>query len=321
MVKDAFDPNGKVAKVAHGSCVAGQIAAAAGNGTGSLGLANDTVVRSYKVYWGDGISDDDLIPAIYKAANDGCRVINLSIAGGPATPALQDAIDYAWDKGCVIVAATGNEGVATVSNPAAMTHVVAVGALAHNASGSRTKAYYSNYGSALDISAPGSSIWGLSKPGYVDTVDGSAEDPGYRWWDGTSMAAPVVAGGIAWLWRAAPWMTNSQIVLLVENTAHDMGDPGRDSTYGHGALDIEAAYKKLIADIPAAEDPDDHAALRGQRAQHQGQMGAGFRLWRALRRLSRRCRAPEQYVGDEREASLQHLGRRARHHGHRPQLA
>jgi hypothetical protein len=252
VVVDAFHEVDRVAKVSHGSCVAGQIAAAAGNGVGSLGLANDTVVAAYKVYWGNGISDDDLIPAIYKAANDGCRVINLSIAGGPATAALQDAIDYAWGKGCVIVAATGNEGIGTVSNPAAMTHVVAVGALAHNASGIRKRASYSNYGSALDISAPGSSIWGMTKPGYVDPDEG---EPGYRWWDGTSMASPVVAGGIAWLWRAAPWMTNAEIVSLVENTAADMGTAGRDNTYGHGALDMEAAYRKLIATYPHLKTP------------------------------------------------------------------
>jgi hypothetical protein len=89
---EATTEEGKVARVSHGSCVAGQIAAAVDNGVGSLGLANDTVVAAYKVYWGSGISDDDLIPAIYRAANDGCRVINLSIAGGPATPALQDVL-------------------------------------------------------------------------------------------------------------------------------------------------------------------------------------------------------------------------------------
>ncbi len=243
-----------VAQTSHGTCVSGEIAATANNGIGSLGLANDTTVASYKVYSGAGISDDVLISAIHKAADDGCKVINLSIAGGPASDALQSAIDYAWHKGCVIVAASGNEGNSQVSNPAAMNHVVAVGALALNSSGNRKRAYYSNYGSALDLSAPGSSIWGMTKPGYTDPLDDLAE-PGYRWWDGTSMASPVVAGAIAWLWRAAPWMTNSQIVALVRSTADDLGTSGRDDAYGYGALNMDAAYAKLIEDYPLLGAP------------------------------------------------------------------
>ena len=224
----------------------------------------------------------------------------------------------------MIVAATGNEGVATVSYPAAMTHVVAVGALAHNAERKphegvllQLRQRARHLGSRLVDLGPDASP-GTSTPTRNEWI---GRGPGYRWWDGTSMAAPVVAGGIAWLWRAAPWMTNSQIVLLVENTAHDMGAPGRDSTYGHGALDIEAAYQELIKTYPLLKTPtitplsEDNA--RNIRVKWAPVSGYGVRI----RRLGRRRRAPEQYVGDEREASVQHHGRRARHQGHRQEPA
>ncbi|NTU71815.1 MAG: S8 family serine peptidase [Coriobacteriia bacterium] len=255
-----------VGLTAHGTCVAGQIAAHAGNGIGTLGLANDTVVRVYKVYWGSGIPDTKLIEAIQMAADDGCKVINMSIAGGGYNQALQDAIDYAWSKGCVIVAASGNEGYFSVSYPAAMNHVVAVGALAHDSSGNPKRSYFSNYGTRLDMSAPGSSVWGLTMPGYDNPDDGQ---PGYAWWDGTSMASPVVAGGIAWLWRAAPWMSNQDVINLVQNTATDMGATGRDNLYGHGALNMRDAYERMIADYGLLGTPvvDVESAANARNAQ------------------------------------------------------
>lgn len=246
-----FDDN--VTEVSHGTCVAGIVGAAVNNSEGTLGIANDTQVAMYKVYFGGpGIDDADLISAVYQATDDGCKVINMSIAGGPSSQPLQDAIDYAWGHGSVIVAASGNDGASTVSNPAAMNHVVAVGALAHNGSGQRIRASYSNFGSQLDISAPGSWIWGLTKPGYTDPNGG---EPGYRWWDGTSMASPLVAGSIAWLWRAAPWMTNSQVIALVQSTATDMGVTGRDNVYGYGDINLDRAYSRIISDYPLLQKP------------------------------------------------------------------
>lgn len=243
----------KVAMVSHGTCVAGIIGAAVNNGEGTLGVANDTRVAIYKVYTGgSGIADAVIIAAIRKAADDGCRVINMSLAGGDYNSALQDAINYAWGKGCVIVAASGNEYASVVSYPARMENVVAVGALDRDANAQLKRASYSNYGAELDISAPGSWVWGLNMPGYTDPDDGS---PGYKWWDGTSMASPVVAGGIAWLWRAMPSLTNQEIIDLVESTATDMGSAGRDNAFGYGELNLTAAYNKLTTDYPLLSKP------------------------------------------------------------------
>ena len=255
----------RIAYVSHGTCVAGEVGAAVGNGRGTLGLANDTKVVVYKIYFGgDGIADKDTIAAIRRAADNGCKVINMSLAGGPSNRALQDAIDYAWKKGCIIVAASGNDHASTVSYPAAMNHVVAVGALGLGSDGtSMIHPSFSNRGSALDISAPGAFIWGLTQPGYdtFDNVNNNDRSPGYMWWDGTSMASPIVAGGIAWLWRLAPSLTNTQMVELIENTATDLGSAGRDNTYGYGAFNMLSAYNKLVAEYPLLLAPSTMSVI------------------------------------------------------------
>ena len=244
----------KTAYVSHGTCVAGLGGATTHNGVGTLGIANDTKVAVYKVYFGgDGIADSDIITAINMAVDDGCKVINLSLAGSQDSQALREAINDAWNAGCVIVAASGNDGESTVSYPAAMDHVVAVGALGLQGDGiTPYREDFSNYGLKLDMSAPGTWIWGLTKPDFTDPAYGEL---GYRWWDGTSMASPIVASGVAWLWRAAPDLSNAEIVSLAQNTAEDLGASGRDNRYGYGAFDMQAAYAELIADYPLLEAP------------------------------------------------------------------
>jgi hypothetical protein len=246
----------RVAEVSHGTCVAGEIAAAVGNGQGTLGIANDTTVRIYKVYFGgEGIDDNDTIKALHNAADDGCKVINMSIAGPGASSALQDAIDYAYSKGCVLVAASGNDGTSVPYYPGACDHVISVGAIGLKSNGTtRARASFSNYGSTIDLVAPGSSIWGLTKPGYVADRNSA---PGYTWWDGTSMASPIVAGGIAWLWRAVPSLSNAAITSLVESTArrYDTTKLVRNDSRGFGEFDMDAAYKKLVSQYPILKRP------------------------------------------------------------------
>ncbi len=246
----------ETAEVSHGTCVAGEIGATVANGVGTLGTARDTQVAVYKVYFGgDGIADSVLIKNIRQAADDGCKVISMSIAGGPYNQLLQDAVNYAWNKGSVIVAASGNDSVGTVSYPAAMTNVVAVGALGLGPNGtSPIRSDFSNYGTNLDISAPGEFVWGLTKPDYISPTQGDGT-AGYMWWDGTSMATPIVSGSIAWLWRLAPSLSNADIVALVENSATDLGAVGRDNTFGHGNLNMAQAYASLRSTYPLLSKP------------------------------------------------------------------
>jgi hypothetical protein len=94
-------------------------------------------------------------------------------------------------------------------------------------------------------------FWTAIRPDRV--VDGGP--PGYQFREGTSFAAPAAAGAIAYLWRAMPSLTNDQIVSRVQSAALDMGDPGRDDSYGYGLVDMHSAYEQLIADYPMLAPP------------------------------------------------------------------
>ena len=241
--------------VSHGTCVAGIVGASVGNGIGTLGIGNDTQVVAYKVYnGGPGIEDADIIRGGSSSGRRRVQDHQHEYRRRPLHAGASGRHRLRLGPRIVVIAASGNDGASSVSYPAAMNHVVAVGALAHGGrdknstlDGARVRADYSNYGAKLDMSAPGSWIWGLAKPGYTDPDDGQ---PGYKWWNGTSMASPVVAGGIALLWRAAPWMTNAQVIALMQETADDLGAPGRDDVFGHGAINLERAYQRLISDYP-----------------------------------------------------------------------
>lgn len=259
----------------HGTMTASEIAQGTNNGVGGAGAAYDTQVRVYKVQglWIDGnpdlgypagsaiILDDAVNDAIRLAADDGCRVISMSIGGVDYSPAMQDAIDYAYAKGAVIVAATGNDGSGEVSYPAANDHVMGVGAYTLTGGGGSVPATVpakdssSNWGTGNDILAPGDHVWGPTTPGWDADGFGSGSIPGYTWWDGTSMAAPLVASAAALTLRLAPNLGVDDVVDLVQSSAVDMGTPGYDLTNGWGKLDMAAAYGLLKAEYPNLAKP------------------------------------------------------------------
>jgi len=111
------------------------------------------------------------------AADKGARIINLSLGGTSSSRTLQDAVNYAWNKKAVLVAAAGNNGNDTALYPAACSNVVAVSAT--NSSDSRPS--WSNYGSYVDVAAPGESIL---------TLYGADS---YAYWNGTSFSSPVAS--------------------------------------------------------------------------------------------------------------------------------
>ena len=255
----------KVAETSHGTCTSGEIAAGTNNAIGVAASGYDTKAVMYKVqgidYDDGGVADilnDRLIAGIDKAADDGCKVISISLGTSSNSSALQTACNYAWGKGCIIVAAAGNDGASTIDYPAACTNVIAVGALDLNASSQPIRASYSNYGSALDVLAPGSMVFGLTMPGY-SLVPGNPLYPnGYDWWSGTSMATPLAAGTMAYLWRAAPALTNQQVINVVESHATHMGSynsSGWDSSYGYGEINAQATYGSLETSYPVLPKP------------------------------------------------------------------
>lgn len=197
----------------HGSHVAGVIASTA---TGyRRGEASAVDLYAYRIFEaGDPYASSFAIEAaITQAAEDGCDLINLSIGGGDADPAIQGAIDFAWQRGCVCLAAAGNDGVAVLDYPARYRRALAVSAIGLNGSwpnganfgstisavggkvlaGLRTFfASFSNYASKVAVTAPGVAV--------VSTIFGN------RWgvMSGTSMATPIATGVLARRLAASP---------------------------------------------------------------------------------------------------------------------
>ena len=163
----------------HGTHVAGIAGACNNNGIGVAGIGYNSSLMNVKVLADDGSGFYSWIAnGIIWAADHGAKVINLSLGGSSASSTLENAVNYAWSKGVVVVAAAGNSGNANPFYPAYCINAIAVGATDAN----DTMPYWSNRGSWVDVAAPGDSI-------YSTILDSQ-----YGYKSGTSMASPHVAG-------------------------------------------------------------------------------------------------------------------------------
>ncbi|MGC8780520.1 MAG: S8 family serine peptidase, partial [Anaerolineae bacterium] len=214
---DPSDDNG------HGTHVAGIIAAAMNNGLGTTGLAPNVSILPVKVL-GAAKSGTwaNVSLGIRYAADYGAKVINLSLGGTTPSTALLDAIRYAQSKGALVVAAAGNNGSSAPFYPAYYDEVVAVSAT------DEYDQYWtiSNYGTWVDVAAPGSSIW--------STYWTTSNPNGYGFMSGTSMAAPHVSGLAALIWSVNPTLSPAQVRDIIQSTAVDKGAAGFDPYYGWG---------------------------------------------------------------------------------------
>ncbi|MCM3717624.1 S8 family peptidase [Fictibacillus phosphorivorans] len=203
------DDNDPIDENEHGTHVAGIAAANTNNGIGIAGLAPKAQILAVRVLDANGSGSlDDVAQGIRYAADQGAQVINLSLGGSVGTQTLQDAVNYAWDKGSVVVAAAGNSGVSLPSYPAYYENAIAVAATDRN----DQKASFSNFGTWVDIAAPGVDIY--------STIPNNQ----YASFSGTSMASPVVAGVAGLL--AAQGKNASQIRAALENTADPVTGTG-----------------------------------------------------------------------------------------------
>ncbi len=228
----------------HGTHVAGIIAAAANNGVGIAGVAWTARIMPIKVLDAQGNgSYYQIIQGIRYAADHGARVINLSLGGSQADPNLRAAIQYARDKGCLVVAATGNQG-SSVLYPAAYPEALAVAATNDR----QDTPDYSNYGPEVDVAAPG----GSDTAGIYSLAPGGS----YATMYGTSMAAPHVAGLAALIWAAAPTWPAPDVIHLLEETASRVGrtpydQSGRNDQLGYGEVNAAAALRGVGSGPPA----------------------------------------------------------------------
>lgn len=247
----------------HGTHVAGIIGAQTDNTLGVAACAWQGKIMPIKVLSNKGEGTDaDIAAGILWAADAGAKVINLSLGGEAVEPevpqVLQDAVDYAYVRGCLVIAASGNSGDNTVHYPAALNHVLAVAAT----DPWDRRAGYSTYGPAVDLSAPGgageadfskdtgilSTYW--TQNSFISDFMSGPEAGEYAVTAGTSMAAAVVSGSAAVIWSWQMSLTVDQVENLLKSTAVDIGDPGPDEKTGTGRIDLLAALGNPPATLP-----------------------------------------------------------------------
>lgn len=218
----------------HGTHVAGIIAASANNGVGIAGVAPHCRLMPVKVLDAKGNGNtSDIVAGVVYAAEHGARVINLSLGGEGGGKALETAIGYAQRRGCVVVAAMGNDGANTQDYPASYPGVIAVGAV----DSQDQVASYSNFGRWISVVAPGDEVYS-TMPTYHVTLDDEepGADIGYGTLSGTSMATPYVSGLAALLCSVNPNLTPRGVKTLIERSADDLQTPGFDTFTGFGRI-------------------------------------------------------------------------------------
>lgn len=226
---EAYDDNG------HGTHVAGTIAQSTDNNYGVAGIAYEAKIMPLKVLAASGGGTvADIAEAIRYAADNNADVINLSLGGAGESKMMQEAVDYAYEKGVVVIAAAGNENRNSASYPARYPHVISVSAL----DAANNKAPYSNFGAGVDIAAPGGSESGKILQNTIDPENGKAVFLGFQ---GTSMAAPHVAGVAALIKAAGIKEPDAVLSILKESSRKVEQDPLNH--YGAGQLDAGTAVK------------------------------------------------------------------------------
>ena len=254
----------------HGTHVAGTIAAIANNNEGIAGVAPEAKIVPVRVLGACGGFDSDITDGIIWAAGGSVRgvpanqnpaqVINMSIGSeGTCTTPYRQAIAQANKRGSIVVVAAGNNSFdASKSSPGNCEDVINVGATDKNGK----RSYFSNYGSRVDVSAPGGDrrYWG---GGILSTLNAGKTAPGkadYAEYQGTSMAAPHVAGIVALMKAVDPKLTYAQAKKALQSTSQ--GVECDQSACGSGIVNAARAVQQVRSDREAAEAAAAEAARK-----------------------------------------------------------
>lgn len=239
----------------HGTHVAGTIAQATNNGVGVAGLAHRCSIMPIRALGGDGLGNTITVARAVKwAVDNGADVVNLSLGASSGGQVESELLKEATEAGAVLVAAAGNAGTGTLDFPASSPYVLAVGAIQLD----RARASYSNYGSDLDLVAPGGNIsldqnsdgasdGVLQNTFFVDQGDSPSDTGKYYYVEGTSQAAPHVSAAAALLLSAGVPSTSpvEAVRSLLMSTADDLGPAGSDDEFGAGMVRADRALAAL----------------------------------------------------------------------------
>lgn len=215
----------------HGTAVSGIIGAQTNNSIGIAGVAPNIRVLNLRAFDPDGYGEeDDVASAIIYAVSMGAKVINMSFGDYSFSYVLRDVIRYAYSQNVVLVASSGNSNSSAPHYPSGYSEVISVG--------NSTKEDYvssnSNYGSTLDLVAPGSSIMTtLRKSTYGD-------------FSGTSAAAPFVSASAAMVLSMSSF-TNEEVKQIIKSSTDDINGQGWDLRSGAGRLNLAKALQSLSA--------------------------------------------------------------------------
>ena len=260
----------------HGTHVAGTLGAATNNGVGVAGVTWASKIMPLRVLGCDGGTSFDIVQAVRYAAGldnasgtlppKAASIINLSLGGPGGSLSEERAFQEAQAAGSLIIAAAGNEGSSLPNYPAAYEGVISVSATTID----DRLASYSNFGSTIDIAAPGgdntADLNGDAQPDLILSTDGDDDGPitpSYEFKAGTSMAAPHVAGVAALMKALLPTLTADAFTRALEagQLTDDLGEPGRDELFGYGRLNALKAVRFAQA-VASGETPPAPLVLR-----------------------------------------------------------
>ncbi len=225
----------------HGTGCSGIVAAVQDNNQGITGIAPHCKLVPLKACNNSGyLFDSYVVPALVYAADRGCKVISMSFFGDQVTPAERAAIDYCWSHGALPIAAAGNDAQTFPYYPGAYEHTL--GVASHGSSDQ--KSWFSNWGSWVDVAAPGE--------GISATWPGAQYTTGFT---GTSAACPNVAGVAALLFSGVPGATNAQVHAALEDSALTVSQAPLGAWTSYGRIDARAALDRLLGLTSGSKAP------------------------------------------------------------------
>lgn len=245
----------------HGTHVSGTIAAVTNNALGIAGVAWKTKIIPVKVFSAGGSGyASDIAPGIIWGVDHGGRISNNSWGGSGANQTITDAVQYAYTKGELFVAAAGNANLGTsLFHPANLEQALTISAF----DWTDNKASFSNYGTKMDVAAPGVNILSLKATTSPMCTAEHTVGTNYCYVSGTSMASPHVSGLAALILAKNPSWTNEQVRQAIRKGADDVDQAGLDINSGFGRINayralqvVEPLASKILSKQPDATNPN-----------------------------------------------------------------